>query len=90
MERLFYGLEFWEFILIAVIFIVWFGLLILGIVKPSHGAEWSARYFKWSMKILGFEADVRVTPRAIFCCRTIAVIMVVFLVMIIVFLAYGS
>ena len=40
------------------------------ILKPAAAARLTAQYFKWSMKIFGFDCDVRVTPRAVKICRT--------------------
>ena len=44
-------------------------IALFPILKPDVAARLTAQYFKWSMKILGFECDVRVTPRAVKICR---------------------
>jgi hypothetical protein len=55
---------------IAGVFFSFIALLALfPVLKPNAAARLSAQYFKWSMKIFGFDCDVRVTPRAVKICR---------------------
>ena len=44
-------------------------IALFPILKPDAAVRLSAQYFKWSMKIFGFDCDVRVTPRAVKICR---------------------
>lgn len=45
-------------------------LTLFPILKPDTAVRLTAQYFKWSVKLFGFEADVRPTPRARAICRS--------------------
>ena len=55
--------------IISIVFLFFALVALFPILRPEVAARLSARYFTWSMKIFGFDADVRVTPRAVKICR---------------------
>ena len=55
--------------IVGIVFVCFASVALFPILKPDAAARLSARYFTWSMKIFGFECDVRVTPRAVKICR---------------------
>jgi len=48
--------------------LIFFGLIyVVGLVcilKPDNLVNLTTKYFKWSMKLWGFEGDIKPTPRA--------------------------
>ena len=55
--------------MVAALFACFAVLALFGIVKPDAAVRSTAQYFKWSMRLFGFDCEVRATPRAAkICC----------------------
>ena len=53
--------------------LLFFGLLWLWclfcVLRPQPVVDFTVKYFKWSIKLYGFEGDVKPTPRAVTIVR---------------------
>ena len=53
----------------AVIFTSFGFITLVGVIKPNKVVEMTAKWFRWSMKLYGFEGEIKPTPRAFKICR---------------------
>ena len=57
----------------VVVFGIFFGLMwlmcLFSVLQPQSVVNLTAKYFKWSIKLYGFEAEIKPTPRAIVMVR---------------------
>ena len=64
------------------IFGIFFCLILLiclfAILKPEPIVNLTSKYFRWSMKLYGFEAEIKPTPKAKIICRTWNLFMLLF------------
>ena len=50
------------------------------IIKPEIPVRWTVRYYTGYFKMLGFECDIKPTPRAFTICRIYHVVLFFFIV----------
>ncbi len=50
-------------------------LSLFAILKPEATVNFTIRYYKWSLKFLGFETEIKATERAKVICRIWSLLM---------------
>ena len=54
---------------VLIFFCLFWSMCLFCILKPGLVVNLTAKYFKWSIGLYGFEADIKVTPKAKTICR---------------------
>jgi len=54
-------------------------MTLVSILKPEFMVNLTAKYFRWMMKLYGFEGEIKPTPKAITICRVWNIFMLLIL-----------
>ena len=50
-------------------FFLCFLLTLSAIVRPDLAVDWTIKYYKWTLNLIGLEAEIRSTKKALTLCR---------------------
>lgn len=64
---------------VAIFFGVLYAIGLFGIFKPDNLVNLTVKYFKWLMKLYGFEGEIKSTSKAKIICRRWNIFMLVVL-----------
>ena len=62
-------------LLVVIFFIVSVTLTLYGVLRPESAINSSIRWFQFSLKLYGFEGEIKPTPKAKIICRLWNVVM---------------